>query len=92
MPSKTITLAEVAQRQSVASIRRYFAEELEQDIGDLKAGLLLEFFLKEIGPVVYNHAIEDAQTFIRDRLVDLEGVCAVPEFAYWSPSTKRPVR
>lgn len=25
----------------------------------------------------------DAQTFLRDRLADLEGVCSEPEFAYW---------
>jgi uncharacterized protein (DUF2164 family) len=89
MPSKTITLSDSARKQSIASIKRYFADELDQDIGDLKAGLLLEFFLKEIGPSVHNRAIESAQAFIRDRLEDLEGACAVQEFAYWRPAAKR---
>ena len=85
----TITLSEDVRRQATASLKRYLAEELDQDVGDLKAGLLLEFILKEIAPSVYNGAIADAQTFLRDRVADLEGACSVPEFAYWPKSTVR---
>ena len=85
----TISLADDARKQSIASIQRYFAEEIDQDIGELKAGLMLEFFLKEIAPTIYNGAIADAQTYLRDRLADLEGACAVPEFAYWPTSSVR---
>jgi len=84
----TIELSLDATKQSIASIRRYFAERLEQDIGDLKAQLLLEFFLKEIGPTVYNGAVSDAQTYLRDRVADLEGVCSQPEFGYWPRTAK----
>jgi uncharacterized protein (DUF2164 family) len=88
-----ISLPDTARKQSIASIRRYFADELEQDIGDLKAASLLEFFVKEIAPTVYNGAIADAQAFMRDRVADLEGVCSVPEFAYWpSASVRRSTR
>jgi uncharacterized protein (DUF2164 family) len=88
-----ISLPDTARKQSIASIRRYFADELEQDIGDLKAASLLEFFVKEIAPTVYNGAIGDAQAFMRDRIADLEGVCSVPEFAYWpSASVRRSTR
>jgi uncharacterized protein (DUF2164 family) len=84
-----ISLNEDATKQSVASIRRYFKDELDQDIGDLKAGLVLEFFVKEIAPSVYNTAISDAQTYLRDRVADLDGVCAVPEFAFWDTQSIR---
>jgi uncharacterized protein (DUF2164 family) len=84
-----ISLNEDATKQSVASIRRYFKDELDQDIGDLKAGLVLEFFVKEIAPSVYNTAISDAQTYLRDRVADLDGVCAVPEFAFWDTQSVR---
>jgi uncharacterized protein (DUF2164 family) len=83
-----IELSPENTRQSVASIRRYFKEELDSDIGDLKAQLLLEFFLKEIGPSVFNRAIADAQTYIRDRVADLDGITA-PEFGYWPQSKTR---
>ena len=89
----TITLSDEARRQAIASLKRYLAEELDQDVGDLKAGLLLEYILKEIAPSVYNGAIADAQTYLRDRVADLEGACSVPEFAYWPKATvRRPPR
>ena len=85
----TISMSDSARTQSIASIKRYFAEELEQDVGELKAGLLLEFILKEIAPSVYNGAIADAQTYLRDRVADLDGACSVPEFAYWPKASVR---
>ena len=84
-----ITLSDETRDRAIASIRRYVAEELDQEIGDLKARLILEFFIKEIGASVYNAAIADAQTYLRDRVADLESVCYAPEFAYWPKSTGR---
>jgi uncharacterized protein (DUF2164 family) len=85
----TITLSDDAMTQSVASIKRYFSEALDQDIGDLKARLLLDFIVKEIGPSIYNGAIGDAQAYFRDRVADLDGACSAPEFAYWPRSSVR---
>jgi uncharacterized protein (DUF2164 family) len=82
----SITLSDEARKQALASIRRYFEEELEQEIGDLKAQMLLDFFLKEIAPSIYNGAVSDAQIFIRDRTADLTDVAFKQEFAYW-PAT-----
>jgi uncharacterized protein (DUF2164 family) len=84
-----VTLPDETSKQAIASIRRYFDEVLEQDIGDLKAQLLLEFVLKEIGPSIYNAAIADAQTYIRDRVSDLEDVAHKTEFAYWPVASVR---
>jgi uncharacterized protein (DUF2164 family) len=78
-----IELTEDARKRSVASLRQYFAAEMEDEIGDLKAGLLLDFILQEIGPSIYNGAISDAQTYMRDRVADLEAVCSAQEFTYW---------
>jgi uncharacterized protein (DUF2164 family) len=78
-----IILTAENKKQALASIKRYCAEAFELDIGDLKAGSLLDFFLKEIGPSVYNAAIADAQVYLRDRVADLEGTCYEAEFAYW---------
>ena len=87
-----ITLSLDAARQLRASIKRYVAENLEQDIGDLKADALLDYFLKEIGPTVYNQAIADAQQYFQARAIDLEGVCFEREFAYWkTPAEVRDV-
>ena len=71
---------------SFISIKRYFEEHLEQDVGDLKAGTLLDFCLKEIGPLIYNRAVADSQSYFQGRVADLEGVCYEPEFTYWAPA------
>jgi uncharacterized protein (DUF2164 family) len=78
-----ITLSPETTKQLHASIKRYVAEHLEQDIGDLKAGMLLDYCLKEIGPTIYNQAIADAQSFLQDKVSDLGGACYEPEFDFW---------
>ncbi len=85
MSAKPITLTDETAKKLRASIRRYFSENLDQDIGDLKADLLLDFAVREIGPSVYNQAIADAQAYFQGRVTDLEGVCYQKEFAYWPP-------
>ena len=71
-------------RQAVASIQRYLREELELDVGELKAGSLLEYFLEELAPLVYNRAIADAQGYMQERALDLEGVCHADQLGYWA--------
>ncbi len=83
-----ITLSDDTTKRLQTSIKRYFAEELDHEIGDLKAGLVLDFVLKEIGPSVYNAAIADARTYFEQRAADLEGVCYQEELSYWQPAAK----
>lgn len=87
-----IKISDDARTLAVASLRRYFASELDQEIGDLKAGFLLDFMLVEIGPSIYNGAIGDAQTYMRDRVADLEAVCSAPEFTFWDAPAGKPSR
>lgn len=82
-----ITLPAEAKKQALGSIKRYVAEKLDEDIGDLKAGLLLDFFLREIAPTVYNQAVADARAYFQARVGDLEGACFEPEFTYWTRSS-----
>jgi len=78
-----IELPKKLRDQLIASLKQYFAENLDQDIGDLKASLLLDFILKEIGPVIYNSAIADAQARMQEMVAELDGSCYEPEFTYW---------
>ena len=84
-----ITLSPDAKKELLGSIKRYVAEHFEEDIGDLKAGMLLDYVLKEIGPSVYNQAIADAQAYFVARTQDLEAVCFEKEFTYWAEATRR---
>ncbi len=78
-----IKLSSEAEQRSIASIKRFFDDTLEDQIGDLKASLVLDFCLREIGPTIYNLAIRDAQGFMQDKVADLDGTCFEPEFGYW---------
>jgi len=75
-------------RRFHASLKSYLTENLDEEIGDLKTSLLLEFIMKELAPTVYNQAIADAQTYFQSRVADLEAVCYEEEFGYW-PKPRR---
>jgi uncharacterized protein (DUF2164 family) len=79
----TIELPKQARTEAIASIQQYFQENLSEPIGNLAAGLLLNYFLEEIGPAIYNQAISDAQTRLQLRLADLSGELCADEFQYW---------
>ena len=79
----TIELKKHVEKDLIASIKRYFAENLSDDIGDLKASLLLEYVVAEVGPSIYNQAIADAQAYFQDKVADLENSCWEPELTYW---------
>ncbi len=78
-----IEISRQARADAIASLRRYFEENLPEPIGDLPAGLLLNFFLEEIGPTIYNQAISDAQTRMQQRVLDLSGELYADEFQHW---------
>ena len=60
-------------------VQVYFRDEHDDSIGDLKASLIIDFFINELGAEIYNQAISDAQGFLQDKLMDLEQILYVPE-------------
>lgn len=80
---KPLELSPPVRAQAIASLKRYFEENLPEPIDDLPAGLLLDYFLEEIGPLVYNCAIGDAQARMQMRVADLNGELFADEFGYW---------
>ena len=49
----------------------------------MPASLLLNFFLEEIGPAVYNQAIADAQERMQMQIADLHGELYADALQYW---------
>ncbi len=76
-------ISKPAHAAAIASIQLYFEENMPEPIGDMPAGLLLNFFLEEVGPSIYNQAISDAQTRLQQRVADLSGELYSDEFQYW---------
>jgi len=79
----TIKLEKESEKYLVGSIKRFFAESMNDDIGDLKASLVLDFCMREIAPTIYNQAIADAQTYFQEKASDLGGARFEAEFEFW---------
>ena len=74
MRDKSLGLPDASKKLAVASIKRFFTEQLGQEIGDLKAMLVLDYILAEHGPAIYNLGLADARAFIEERAADVEGL------------------
>ena len=74
-----IKLSDERRADLIEAIQAYFRDRHDDDIGELKASLVLDFFVERLGPPVYNQAIKDAHAFIQDKLIDLEGEFHEPE-------------
>jgi len=86
----TIELSKDARAQAMASIERWFKENADEPIGNIQAAALLNFFVAEIAPSVYNQAIADAQQRLQQRVADLDIECHADEFGFWrKPHHKR---
>ncbi len=83
----TIEISKEAREDAIESIERYFKENLsdyiEERLGNVAAGALLDFILEEIGPVVYNKAVSDAQERMQIRVMELDIDVHEDEFQYW---------
>ncbi|MEP7329241.1 MAG: DUF2164 domain-containing protein [Betaproteobacteria bacterium] len=79
----SIKLQKDTEKYLLGSIKRFFEETIDTEIGDLKAALVLEFCVREIGPSIYNQAIADAQTYFQEKSADLSGARYAAEFDYW---------
>ena len=76
-------LSTEARAQAITSIERYFAENMEERIGNIAAGALLGFFLEEVGPSIYNKAVADVQEKLQLRVAELDLEAHEDEFQYW---------
>lgn len=84
----SIELSREVHKQAVASIERYFLENMDEKIGNIAAAGLLGFFLQEIGPIVYNKAVADVQQRLESRVAELDIEIHEDEFQYWRKHDK----
>jgi uncharacterized protein (DUF2164 family) len=60
------------KEQVIANIQGYFDDERAEELGHLAAESLLEFMIKEIGPLIYNQAISDSRDLIIEKMASIE--------------------
>jgi len=79
----SIELGKDTRKDAISSIERYFRENMEEPIGNMTAGALLDFFLEEIGPSIYNKAVAAAQERLQAQILELDIEVNEDEFQYW---------
>lgn len=53
-------------------VKHYFAEERSEELGDIGAEQLVDVMIKELGPYLYNQAVQDARKLLLERMAALE--------------------
>ena len=79
----TIELPKDLKADALASLERYLAENFEERVGNIAASALLNFFIEEIGPALYNKGIADAQERLALRVQELDLEVREDGFQYW---------
>ena len=54
-------------------VKEHFASEFDEPLSDFRAEALLDLFVRELGPPVYNQGVRDAASFMQAKLADIEG-------------------
>ncbi|MCA1054455.1 DUF2164 domain-containing protein [Rossellomorea aquimaris] len=65
-------LPKEAKDEMIQRIQTFHYEQTGDEIGDLGAENWLDFFLKEIGPFLYNQGIEDSKQVLMDKMLLME--------------------
>ena len=83
-----IELEKQQTKEALASLRRYVREELDTELGEMRAKFLLDYILTEIAPLADNKGVKDAETYFRGKVEDLSGTCFEEGLTYWQKKKK----
>ncbi|PWU66889.1 DUF2164 domain-containing protein [Gracilibacillus dipsosauri] len=65
------TLSHEERNEFITLIQDYYLREHNEELGNLQAGFLLDFFMREIAPTFYNLGVRDSHTYVSNKLDDL---------------------
>ena len=72
--SNRINITKEQKEMMLSKIKEYYIQERDEEVGDLAALLLLDFFLKELAPEIYNIGVKDSYLFMHEKIEDLFGL------------------
>jgi uncharacterized protein (DUF2164 family) len=84
-----IELAKENRAQAIESIKRYTELNFDEPLGNLAAAALLDYFLVEIAPAIYNQAVADVQARLQARVMEIDAEVFEDEFQYWQKAGLR---
>ena len=65
-------ISEEKRNEFINEIITFFKDERNEEIGIIAAENVLDYFLLIVGNHIYNKAVEDARSFLKDRFIDFE--------------------
>ena len=68
-----IRLSDERRAALIEAITHYFEQEFDEPLSQYRAEALLDFFMKSLGPPIYNQGVRDAISAVQQKLGDLEG-------------------
>ena len=68
-----ITLSPERRTTLLRALKEHFRAEFDEPLSDFRAEGLLNFFVRELGPAVYNQGVRDASGYMQEKLADIEG-------------------
>ncbi|MBK5252569.1 MAG: DUF2164 domain-containing protein [Peptostreptococcaceae bacterium] len=74
MKESRIVLKDDKKKNMIGDIKKFFLEERDEDLGDLGALLILDFFIEKLGPDIYNQGLDDAHLYLIEKLEDMYGL------------------
>ena len=72
MKNDPLEMDSETKKVCIEKIQNYLEEELDEEVGTLKAGFFLDFIQEHIGREYYNKGINAARFFFRKKMEDLE--------------------
>lgn len=67
-----IKLTPEEKKAMMDEIKYYYSEERDEQIGIIASESLLDFFLDNLGKVIYNKALDDSKKWFDRRMEDVE--------------------
>jgi uncharacterized protein (DUF2164 family) len=67
-------LSEAERKVAVEKIQSFFLDERDEEIGFVAADDLFSFIETEIAPQIYNRAIDDCRTKLKEQLAEVDFV------------------
>jgi uncharacterized protein (DUF2164 family) len=68
-----LKLSEERRSLLVRNLQALFRDTFDEELSEFRAGQILDFALAELGPSIYNQAVQDARAYFQRKLDDLEG-------------------
>jgi uncharacterized protein (DUF2164 family) len=68
-----IRLSSERRATLLQALKAHVTAEFDEPMSDFRALALIEFFIRELGPPVYNQGVRDAAAFLQEKLNDLDG-------------------